>query len=123
MCLRRYGLGRARSYGLWHRGQGYASKAHPRGRVPARHGRLATSDEFWGGEQGAAKVLINMDFDVVAEEEPFTIRCGGQAATKTDREEGRASFRGVSGVLHGAAGDRGMRRLRLIRLVLAWHRA
>jgi hypothetical protein len=122
MCLRRYGLGACTFV------RSVASRSGVRLEGPSSRSRTRTPRQagyvrFSGGEQGAAKVLINMDFDVVAEEEPFTIRCGGQAATETDREEGRASFRGVSGVLHGAAGDRGMRRLRLIRLVLAWHRA
>lgn len=70
--LRRYGFGRARSYVLWHRGQEYAPMAILGVAYLHATGRPATSEEFSGGEQGAAKVLMDMGFDVVAEEEPVT---------------------------------------------------
>jgi hypothetical protein len=70
--LRRYGFGRARSYVLWHQGQEYASLAILGVAYLHATGRPATSEEFSGGEQGAAKVLKDMGFDVVAEEEPVT---------------------------------------------------
>jgi hypothetical protein len=70
--LRRYGFGRARTYVLWHRGQEYASKAILGVAYLHATGRPATSEHFPDGEQGAAKVLADLGFDVVAEEEPVT---------------------------------------------------
>jgi hypothetical protein len=68
--LRRYGFRRARSYVLWHDGREYSSKAVLGAAYLQATGRPATWDEFSGGEEGAAKVLRTLRFDVIAEEEP-----------------------------------------------------
>jgi hypothetical protein len=68
--LRRYGFGRAKSYMLWHRGAEYDSKAILGVAYLHATGRAATSEEFRGGENGAAEVLRGLGFDVVAQEEP-----------------------------------------------------
>ena len=81
--LRRYGFGRARSYVLWHRGQEYASRAILGAAYLRATGRPVSSEEFSGGEQGAAKVLIDMGFDVVAEEEPVTSKRPPKPKQKT----------------------------------------
>jgi hypothetical protein len=70
--LRRHGFGRARTYMLWHRGEEYDSKAILGVAYLHATGRPATSEEFRGGESGAAKVLTELGFDVVAQEEPVT---------------------------------------------------
>lgn len=68
--LSRYGFRRAHAYKLWHRGEEYDSKAILGVAYLHATGRPATSDEFSSGERGAAKVLIGLGFDVVAEKEP-----------------------------------------------------
>ena len=70
--LRRHGFGRARAYMLWHRGEEYDSKAILGVAYLHATGRPATSEEFSGGETGAAKVLRELGFDVVAQEEPVS---------------------------------------------------
>jgi hypothetical protein len=55
---------------LWHNGQEYDSKAILGVAHLHATGRPATWDEFSGGERGAAKVLRERGFDVVAQEEP-----------------------------------------------------
>lgn len=70
--LRRYGFGRARSHVLWHRGQEYAPMAILGAAYLHATGKPSTSAQFSDGEQAAAKALMNMGFDVVAEEEPVT---------------------------------------------------
>lgn len=68
--LRRHGFGRARTYMLWHRGEEY--DAQPLLGVAHLHatGRPVISAEFADGEDGAAEVLRERGFDVVAQEEP-----------------------------------------------------
>lgn len=68
--LSRYGFRRAHAYKLWHRGEEYDSKAILGVAYLHATGRPATWDEFSGGEHGAAKVLTDLGFDVVAEKEP-----------------------------------------------------
>ena len=72
--LRRYGFGRARSYVVWHQGHEYAAMAILGAAYLHAAGKPATSAELSGGEQDAAKVLIDLGFDVVAEEEAVTTR-------------------------------------------------
>ena len=55
---------------LWHRGGEYDSKAILGVAYLHATGRPATSEEFSGGESGATKVLRELGFDVVAQEEP-----------------------------------------------------
>jgi hypothetical protein len=83
--LRRYGFGRARTYVLWHNGQEYASKAVLGVAYLRASGGPAGSEDFSGGEAGAAKVLREMGFDVVAEEEPVTPRSRRAPAKKSTR--------------------------------------
>jgi hypothetical protein len=68
--LGKYGFKKARIYTLWHRGNEYDSKAILGAAYLYATGRAATWDEFSGGEQGAAKVLTDLGFDVVAEKQP-----------------------------------------------------
>jgi hypothetical protein len=67
--LRRYGFGRATAYTLWHRGEEY----DPVGVLGVAYfhatGTAARADEFSGGNEGAAKVLTDIGFDVVVDEE------------------------------------------------------
>ncbi len=67
--LRRYGFGRATAYTLWHQGQEYDSKAILGVAYFYATGTAARSDEFSGGKDGAAKVLTELGFDVVVDEE------------------------------------------------------
>ena len=67
--LRRYGFGRAVAYTLWHQGQEYDSKAILGVAYLHATGIAARSDEFSGGKDGAAKVLTDLGFDVVVDEE------------------------------------------------------
>ena len=67
--LQRYHFGRAPAYTLWHGGQEYDSKAILGVAYLHATGRAATSDEFSGGKDGAAKVLAECGFDIVVDEE------------------------------------------------------
>jgi len=67
--LQRYRFGRAHASTLWHNGQEYDSKAIVGVAYLHATGRAATSDEFSGGQDGAAKVLAELGFDVVVDEE------------------------------------------------------
>jgi len=69
--LGRYGFGRARAYALWQDGREYPSKAILGVAYLHATGRPATAAEFSGDEQEEAKVLSDLGFDVVAEEQPF----------------------------------------------------
>ncbi|HET7327241.1 MAG TPA: hypothetical protein VFJ14_08130 [Nocardioidaceae bacterium] len=68
--LRRHGFGRAKAYMLWHRGEEYDSKAILGVAYLHATGRPATSEQFPEGEDGAAELLRELGFDVVAQEEP-----------------------------------------------------
>jgi len=80
--LRRHGFRRAHSYMLWHNGQEYDSKAILGVAYLHATGRPATWDEFSGGKDGAAKVLRERGFDVVAQESVATPRSRKTAASK-----------------------------------------
>ncbi len=67
--LSRYRFGRARAYTLWYEGKEYDSKALLGVAYLHATGRLATREEFSGGESGAARVLKGLGFDVVVDEE------------------------------------------------------
>ena len=67
--LRRYGFGRATAYTLWHRGQEYDARAILGVALLHATGTAARSGEFSGGRDGAAKVLTELGFDVVVDEE------------------------------------------------------
>ena len=67
--LRRYGFRRSTAYTLWHNGQEYDSKAILGVAYFHATGTAARSDEFSGGKDGAAKVLTDLGFDVVVDEE------------------------------------------------------
>lgn len=67
--LGRYRFGRSKAYTLWHAGQEYDSKAILGVAYLHATGRAATREEFRGGENGAAKVLVDLGFDVVVDEE------------------------------------------------------
>ncbi len=69
--LRRYGFRRARAHTLWHGGQEYDSKAILGVAHLHATGRPATWDEL-AAEDAAAKALLELGFDVVAEDEPVT---------------------------------------------------
>jgi hypothetical protein len=67
--LQRYGFRRSTTYSLWHRGGEYDSKAVLGVAFFHATGTPVTWDEFEGGKAGAAKVLTDLGFDVVANEE------------------------------------------------------
>ena len=67
--LARYGFRQARAYTLWHRGNEYHSKAILGVAYLHASGRAAAWDDLSDGEKGAAKVLTDLGFDVVAEEQ------------------------------------------------------
>ena len=67
--LSRYRFGHSRAYTLWHAGQEYDSKAILGVAYLHATGRAATREEFRGGENGAAKVLLDLGFDVVVDEQ------------------------------------------------------
>jgi hypothetical protein len=63
--LSTYGFGPAREYLLRHRGRMYDSKAILGVAHRYATGTLARSEEFSGGKDGAAKVLEQLEFEVV----------------------------------------------------------
>jgi hypothetical protein len=67
--LRRYGFGRATAYTLWHRGQEYDPVAVLGAAYFHATDTAVRSDELSGGKEGAAKVLVDLGFDVVVDEE------------------------------------------------------
>ena len=67
--LRRYGFGRATAYTLWHQGQEYDPKAILGVALLHATGTAARADEISDGKDGAAKVLTDLGFDVVVDEE------------------------------------------------------
>ena len=71
--LQRYGFGRARMYSLWHRGNEYDSRAIVGVAYLQATGSAAVWDELRGGEDGAAQVLKDLGFDVVAQEQPVVV--------------------------------------------------
>lgn len=71
--LQRYKFGRAGSSSLWHGGQEYDSNAILGVAYLRASGLAPTKDDFSGGKDGAAKVLLDLGFDVVVtEEDPLT---------------------------------------------------
>src|SRR5512144_3355985 len=67
--LRRYGFGRATAYTLWHQGHEYDPKAILGVALLHATGTAARSDELSGGQDDAAKVLTDLGFDVVVDQE------------------------------------------------------
>src|SRR5918994_6823945 len=65
---RRYGFGRASEYVLWHDGKAYDSKAILGVGKRYATGTAARANEFSDGKQGAALVLRDLGFDVIAEQ-------------------------------------------------------
>jgi hypothetical protein len=59
-----YGFGRARQYLLWHDGKSYDSKAILAVSYSYAAGTAATSSEFSGGKDGAARILRELGFSV-----------------------------------------------------------
>ena len=71
--LQRYKFGRAGSSSLWHGGQEYDSNAILGVAYLRASGLAPTKDDFSGGKDGAAKVLLDLGFDVVVtEDDPVT---------------------------------------------------
>jgi len=67
--LRRYGFRRSAVSTLWHGGHEYDSKAVLGVAYLHATGTPATPTEFSGGQDGAAKVLGDLGFDVVVDED------------------------------------------------------
>jgi hypothetical protein len=67
--LRRYGFGRAKASTLWHQGQEYDPQAVLGVAYLHATGTAARADELSDGQDGAAKVLTDLGFDVVVDEE------------------------------------------------------
>lgn len=68
--LRRHGFGRARGYMLWQGGQEYDAPALLGAAYHVATGRPAGPELFADGEEGAARALKLMGFDVVEQEQP-----------------------------------------------------
>jgi hypothetical protein len=68
--LQRYGFGRRHTHSVWHGGQEYDSKAIAGVAYLHATGTALTPADFSGGKDGAAKVLKDLGFDVVVNEEP-----------------------------------------------------
>jgi hypothetical protein len=86
--LARFGFRGAHALKLWHRGEEYDSAAVLGVAYLHASGRPATWDEFSGGEDGAAKVLVDLGFDVVAEEQPVaSSRSRAPAPKRTVKKE------------------------------------
>jgi hypothetical protein len=66
--LDRYGFAPSPEYVLRHGEQSYDSKAVLGAAVGHATGTAATSDQFSSGKSGAAKVLRNLDFEVLSPE-------------------------------------------------------
>jgi hypothetical protein len=100
--LRRHGFGRARTYMLWHRGEEY--DAQPILGVAYLHatGRPATSEELPDGESGAAEVLRDLGFDVVAQEEATPASPRKAAKPKPRKTAAKASAVKVCPTCHMA---------------------
>ena len=132
--LQRYKFGRAGSSSLWHGGQEYDSNAILGVAYLRASGLAPTKDDFSGGQDGAAKVLLDLGFDVVVtEDDPVTAtKPAARSAAKSAAQVGRQGARPAQGrvrpdpahhprarrealphLLHGAAGHG---RLRLLRL-------
>lgn len=67
--LRRYGFGRATAYTLWHQGQEYDPQAILGVALLHATGTAARTDELSGGTDDWARVLTDLGFDVVVDEE------------------------------------------------------
>ena len=89
--LRRHGFGRARSYMLWHHGQEYDSLAILGVAYLHATGGALTPADFSAGEAGAAAVLRDLGFDVVAQEEPVAPTPRRTAPAKARRTAPAAS--------------------------------
>jgi hypothetical protein len=79
--LRRYGFARSTAYSLWHRGEEYDPAAVLGVAYFHATGTAARSDEFSGGKDGAAKVLSDLGFDVVVDEEALAAEKPRRAKT------------------------------------------
>jgi hypothetical protein len=87
--LRRYGFGRATAYTLWHRGQEYDPAAILGVAYLHATGTVTRSDEVSGEDDGAAKVLSDLGFDVVVDEE--ALAAAKPRRTKTVRPKPKAA--------------------------------
>ncbi len=91
--LRRYGFSRARAYTVWHNGQEYDARAIVGAAYVAATGRPPSPDGFANGEDGAARVLKGLGFDVVELEQPVApprarAAGGGRATSGGSRDTG-----------------------------------
>jgi hypothetical protein len=68
----RYGFRNAHAYRLWHRGAEYDATAVLGVAYLHATGRPATWEDFPDGQDGAAKQLTDLGFDVVVEEQGLT---------------------------------------------------
>ena len=67
--VQRYRFGRSRASTLWHNGQEYDTQAILGVAYLHATGHAATSGDLAGGEDGAARLLTGLGFDVVVDEE------------------------------------------------------
>jgi hypothetical protein len=79
--LRRYGFGRATAYTLWHQGQEYDPQAVLGVAYLHASGTAPRSDELTDAQDGAAKVLTDLGFDVVVDEESLAAEKPRRAKT------------------------------------------
>jgi hypothetical protein len=79
--LRRYGFGRATAYTLWHQGQEYDPQAILGVAYLHATGTAARSGELADSQDGPAKVLTELGFDVVVDEEALAAEKPRRAKT------------------------------------------
>jgi hypothetical protein len=83
--LRRYGFRRSVACTLWHRGREYDARAVLGVACMYATGTPATPAELSGGTDGAAKVLSDLGFDVVVDEEAVAGERPRRSAPRTRR--------------------------------------
>lgn len=82
--LSRYGFTTARDYTLTYEGRSYDSKAIVGVAYGYATGSALKHDEFRGGKEGAAKVLLDLGFEVTAAERPTKVRYTNAATVGTE---------------------------------------
>lgn len=94
--LRRYGFGRAAEHLVWHDGRSYESKAILGVAMRFATGKAARSQELSGGEDGAAQVLADLDFELVTISDELAGDVPWREASEIGQEEARESWAGAA---------------------------
>ncbi|TDO30030.1 hypothetical protein EV643_1415 [Kribbella sp. VKM Ac-2527] len=88
-----YGFGKAREYLLWHDGKSYDSKAILGVSYLYAAGTAATSSEFSGGKDGAARILRKLGFSVTFVDDPELAESPGSGSWREASDVGSESAR------------------------------